>query len=89
MTQCIQQSASFSYHKARRERFLRKMENMRAAKERKRLLGPPPEPEPKMERWFPLELGVRDKQTGETAWIDLRSTRDAKRRLRIVLKFCS
>ena len=45
-----------------------------------------PDTEPKFEMWFPLELGVRDKQTGETAWVDLRSIRDAVRRLRIVLR---
>ena len=39
---------------------LRKMARMRAAKERKRLANPV-EREPKMVRWFPLELGVRDK----------------------------
>lgn len=63
------------------------MANMRAAKERKRLENPP-EREPKLVRWFPLELGVRDKRNGETAWIDLRSVRDAAKRLRVILKFC-
>lgn len=66
---------------------LRKMENMRAAKERKRLLNPP-EHEPKLVRCYHLELGVRNKLTGETAWIDLKSVRDAARRLGVVLKYC-
>jgi hypothetical protein len=66
---------------------LRKMANMRAARARKRLANPPPEPEPKTLRWFPLELGVRDKQTGETAWVDLRSGRDAARRLALLLRY--
>ena len=69
----------------KRERMLRKMANMRAAKERKRMENPP-EHEPKMVRAYPLELGVRNKATGETAWVDLRSVRDAARRLREVLQ---
>ena len=65
---------------------LRKMANMRAAKERKRLANPP-EREPELIRWFPLELGVRDKRTGEVAWIDLKSVRDAARRLSVIMKY--
>jgi hypothetical protein len=69
---------------------LRKLANMRAAKARLRLVRIAAgllEREPKMVLWFPLELGVRDKVSGEVAWIDLRSVRDAARRLGIVLKF--
>lgn len=65
---------------------LRKMARMRAAKERKRLANPM-EREPKLVRWFPLELGVRDKRTNEVAWVDLRSIRDAAKRIAIVQKF--
>jgi len=62
----------------------KKMAAMRAAKERKRMdRGGIDEP-PRMVRWFPLELGVRDKSTGEVAWVDLRSVRDAAKRLAIV-----
>lgn len=39
----------FTNRKLRRERMLRKMANMRAAKERHRLAHPP-EPEPKLQR---------------------------------------
>ena len=59
---------------------------MRAAKERKRLANPV-EREPKMVRWFPLELGIRDKLTGETCWIDLKSARDAVKRITVILKY--
>jgi len=45
------------------------------------------EPEPKMERWFQLELGVRDKITGEVAWTDFKSVRDAAKRLSIIQKY--
>jgi len=76
MKRCVQSAYVFRNRKARRERILRKMANMRAAKERKRLANPI-EREPKMERWFPLELGVRDKRSSEVAWVDLRSVRDA------------
>jgi hypothetical protein len=66
--------------KARHERMLRKMSAMRSAKARKRLENPP-EHEPKMQRWFPLELGLRDRQSGEIAWVPFVSIRDAARRL--------
>ena len=75
----------FANRKLRREKVLRKMAAMRAAKERKRLENPV-EREPKFERWFPLELGIRDKHSGEVAWIDLRSVRDAAKRISVVLK---
>jgi hypothetical protein len=42
---------------------------------------------PKLIRWFPLEFGVRDKRTGETVWMDLRSTRDAAKRIAVFLKY--
>lgn len=71
---------------AEKARTLRHAAAMRAAKERKRLANPV-EPETKLVRWFPLELGLRDKRTGETAWVDFRSVRDAARRLLIVQKY--
>jgi cobalamin biosynthesis Mg chelatase CobN len=62
---------------------------MRAAKERKRLarVADGWTPEPQMVRWFPLELGIRDKATGECAWIDLKSARDAAKRIGMILKY--
>jgi len=69
---------------------LRKLANMRAAKARlrqERIAAGLLDREPKLVRWFPLELGVRDKASGEVAWTDLRSIRDAARRLGVVLKF--
>ena len=90
MTQCIQ-PAPFSKRRNRwqdkRKRQLRKLANMRAAKERKRLARGPREEEPRMVRGFPLEFGVRDKVTGETVWLDLRSTRDVAKRVAVVLKY--
>ncbi len=66
---------------------LQRMAAMRAAKARKRLSGPPPEPEPRrMIRWTGLSLGVRDDTTGEVAWVPFRSVRDAARRLAVVLR---
>lgn len=68
---------------ARWQKRLRQLAKMRAAKERKRLANPV-EREPKMERWYPLEIGFRDKQTGETAWTDFKGIRDTIRRATIV-----
>lgn len=70
----------------KRDRLLRRLALMRAAKERKRLANPV-EREPKLARWYPLEFGVRDKATGETAWIDLKSCRDAAKRIDVILKY--
>jgi len=70
----------------RRQKTLRKMANMRAAKARKRLENPV-EREPRMVRWFPIELGLRDKRTQQIAWVDFKSVRDAAKRLAIVQRF--
>lgn len=89
MTQCIQTSGLSKRRnrwKDKRKRQLVKLANMRAAKERKRLANPV-EREPKLVRWFPLEFGVRDKRTGETVWMDLRSTRDVAKRVAVLLKY--
>ena len=45
------------------------------------------EPEPRMERWFPFEFGVRDKRTGQEAWHDLKSVRHAAKALGLILKY--
>lgn len=86
MTQRMHSVLFFKNRKSRRERMLRKMENMRAAKERKRLEYPV-ELEPKLVRWYPLEFGVRDKRNGETVWMDLKSTRDVAKRIAVLLKY--
>ena len=56
------------------------------ARERKRLANPV-QREPRLIRYHPLQIGVRDKVTGDTAWIDFKSLRDAVRRLSVVQKF--
>jgi hypothetical protein len=57
---------------------------MANARWRMERLKPKDEPEPKMDRWFPLEVGFRDKRTGETAWTDFRGVRDTLRRARVI-----
>lgn len=76
-------------HSLSRDRVLRKMEAMRAAKERLRRERAAAgwTQEPKMRRWYPLELGLRDKATGEIAWVDFRGLRDALRRLAVVRRY--
>jgi len=46
-----------------------------------------PEPEPKMERFYPLQFGLRNKLTGEFAWVDLKSVRHAAKALGLALKY--
>jgi hypothetical protein len=81
------QSGSVSkFRKRRQDKYKRRSDQMarlreaKARKHRERIAAGWT-PEPKMERWFPLELGLRDKMTGEVAWTDFRSLRDALRRL--------
>ena len=42
--------------------------------------------------WHRFELGIRDKVQGPMsygeAWVDLRSVRDAMRRISVVMKYC-
>jgi hypothetical protein len=76
----------FRNRKDRRERMLRKMANMRAAKERKRLENPV-EREPKMLRTTGLSWAVRDDLTGHVEWLPLKSARDTFRKVTVLLKF--
>ena len=46
------------------------------------------EQEPRMERCYRYELGVRDAVTGDVGFVPLKSVRDAARRLRLILKHC-
>ena len=82
----------FKNRKQRRERQLRKLANMRAAKARKRqerIAAGELEREPKLERWHRFEFGVRDKITGETHFVDLKSIRHAAKALGLVRQFCT
>lgn len=46
---------------------------------------PETEREPKMQRWFPLKLGLWDTRTGDI--VPFKSVRDAARRLAVVQKY--
>ena len=79
----------FSARNRRRERVLRKMANMRAAKERKRLERGPRETEPRgrLVRHPHLSWAVRDELSGEIVWMEMKSARDTFRRVTVLLKF--
>ncbi len=91
MTQCVHSRFFFKNRKARRERQLSKLANMRAAKERKRqerIAAGLNEADGQAGRpYHRFEFGVRDKHTGETAWHDLQSVRHAARALGLILKY--
>lgn len=70
---------------ARQARMRRKMANMRAVKERKRLANPP-EHEPRMIPTTGLSWAVRDDLTGHVEWFPLKSARDVFRRITILLR---
>jgi len=79
-------TASLGYRKRRRERVLRKMAAMRAAKERHRLARGPVEQEPRMKRHYPFEIGIRVKGTTDVGWTDLKSARFAHRLAAVILR---
>lgn len=68
---------------------LRKMSAMRDAKARIRQqrIEDGWRPEPKFERWYPFQFGVRVKTTGETHFVDLKSVRHAAKALGLILKY--
>ena len=86
----MRSSFFFKNRKARRDKVLRKCAAMRAAKERNRQerIAEGWEPEPKFERYYRFEFGVRDKLTGETHFVDLKSVRHAAKALGLILKYC-
>lgn len=73
---------------AKRHRMLRKMTNMRAAKERKRLTSGPPEDEPRMVvlRHPHISWAMRDNLSGDVVWLEFLSVRDMTRRATLVAK---
>lgn len=76
---------------AKRQRMLRKMANMRAAKERKRMASGPREEEPRMitVRHPHLSWAMRDDLSGEIVWMEVLSVRDMARRATLVAKHYS
>jgi hypothetical protein len=78
------------FYRNRREKQLRRLQTMRDAKARirqERIAAGLLEREPKLERYFPLEFGVRVKATGETHFHDLVSIRHAAKALGLILKY--
>ena len=90
MIRLMRSTGFFGHRKARRERVLRKMATMRAAKDRKREQRAQAgliEQEPRMVRWNRFEYGVRDRLSGETHWRELVSARQAAKALGLILKY--
>ena len=81
--------ASLTYRKSRRGAQLQRLAAMRAAKERRRLERGPVEQEPRMEKWNRYTITVTDRLTGERGSFELRSLRDAVKRLGAVVKYLS
>jgi hypothetical protein len=88
MTNRPHSSVSFM-RQMKRQRMLRKMANMRAAKERIRLERGSSgllEREPKMARTTCLSFAVRDDITGHVEWLPLKSVRDTMKRIAVLLR---
>ena len=73
----------------KRERMLIRLSNMRAAKKRKHneAVAAGWRPEPKFKRAYRFEIGIRNKDTGETCFVDLKSGRQAHKIGDLVLKY--
>ena len=82
-------SIFFGARKRRRERILRKMASMRAAKERKRIERGSVEHEPNMRvvRYPHLSWAMRDDLSGDVVWMEFKSVRDMARRVGVVARF--
>jgi hypothetical protein len=82
----------FRASKRRKEKMLRKLENMRAAKEQKRIeraesgFGELP-PRGKVVRHPGISWAMRDDVSGEVVWMEFKSVRDMARRAGMVAKF--
>lgn len=61
--------------------------NANAAKARKRMAHGPVESEPRMTHWNRFSITITDKMNGETGVFDLRSVRDAAKRLTMILRY--
>ena len=71
------------------ERKLKRLEQMRAAKKRKHdeAVAAGWRPEPRCVRAYRFEIGIRNKLTGETCFVDLKSARQAHKIAGLILKF--
>lgn len=78
--------SSPTYRKLRRARLLERSRKGVLARERKRMENPPPD-YTKWERYYPLQFGVRNKATGETCFVDLKSVRHAAKAIGLLLKY--
>lgn len=80
------------YRKRRQDKYQRqysRLTAMRSAKARKRqamIDSGEWEQEPHFQRYYRFELGIRDKQNGETHFVDLKSVRHAATAIGLILK---
>lgn len=94
MTTCLHQKRFFRRRNRRQDKWKRELEKLARwrklkAEKRQRLVDAGIiTREPKMQRWYRFEIGVRDNLTGETHFVVLKSVRDASKRIGLVLKYC-
>jgi hypothetical protein len=92
MTQCLQASDFLRRRNRRQDKRQRQLEKLlrwrqRKAEIRQARIAAGWRPEPKPVRWHRFEVGVRDKLTGQTEFVDLKSVRHAAKALGFILKF--
>ena len=85
---CTRSRYYYVNRKKARAKQLAHYERMRAAKAAKRLANPP-DREPELVRFYPLEFCVRHKGTGQvSSWHDIRSARRMAKQAALLLKYC-
>jgi hypothetical protein len=93
MTQCIQPAPFLRRRNRRQDKRQRQLEKLKRWRQRKaeirqeRIAAGLLEREPKMERWHRFEIGIRNKATGETCFVDLKSGRQAHKIAGLILKY--
>lgn len=85
MRTCVRSPYYWRNRNQRRKRHLEQLSRARAAKAEKRLREEP-EHEPERIPFHPIQIGLRDKITGDFGWTDLKSGRQAMRMISELLR---
>ena len=93
MTHCLQPKPLLRRRNYRQDKRVRQLEKLKRWRQRKaeirqeRIAAGLLEREPKLERWYKFEIGIKNKLTGETCFVDLKSARQAHKIAGLVLKY--
>ena len=78
--------ASATYRQKRREKLRRRAMSGVRGRAEKRLAAPPPDRREKPTPWYEWEITLKNKRDGASVTFDLKSVRDATRRIAVMVK---